>query len=144
MIRRATADDVEEIARLYERSFATLDFLPVLHTLDEHREWFTRQLAAHEGWVWDEDGVRGFIVLTESELMYLYLDVGWTGHGIGSELLDQAKRCRPGGFTLWTFQQNVGARHFYERHGLVPIEFTEGEGNEEKMPDVKYEWKPSV
>jgi ribosomal protein S18 acetylase RimI-like enzyme len=133
MIRRATADDVEEIARLYERSFATLEFLPVLHTLDEHRRWFTRQLAEHEGWVWDDEGIRGFIVLTEDELMYLYL-------GIGSELLDHAKRRRPGGFTLWTFQLNEGARRFYERHGLVPIEFTEGQGNEEKMPDVRYRW----
>jgi GNAT superfamily N-acetyltransferase len=142
MIRHATADDVEEIARLYERSFATLDFLPVLHTLDEHRCWFAKQLAEHEGWVWDDDGVRGFIVLTEDELMYLYLDVGWTGRGIGSALLDHAKRCRPDGFTLWTFQQNEGARRFYERHGLVPIELTEGERNEERTPDVRYEWKP--
>ncbi len=144
MIRPATADDVEEIAGLYERSFATLDFLPVLHTLDEHRVWFARQLADHEGWVWDEDGVRGFIVLPGDELLYLYLDVGWTGRGIGSELLDHAKLRRLGGFTLWTFQQNEGARRFYERHGLVPIEFTDGEGNEEKMPDVRYAWKPSA
>jgi GNAT superfamily N-acetyltransferase len=140
LIRLATAEDVEEIARLYERSFATLDFLPVLHTLDEHRYWFGKQVTEHEGWVWDEDGVRGFIVLTEDELMFLYLDVGWTGRGIGSRLLDHAKQRRPGGFTLWTFQQNDGARRFYERHGLVPIRFTEGEGNEEKTPDVQYRW----
>src|SRR3954464_15042268 len=132
MIRRATTDDVEEIAHLYERSFATLDFLPVLHTLEEHRQRFARQLTDHEGWVWDEDGVRGFIVLTENELMYLYLDVGWTGRGIGSALLDYAKRRRPGGFTLWTFQLNEGAASAYEPHGLVPIEFTGGGGNEEK------------
>jgi GNAT superfamily N-acetyltransferase len=144
MIRRTTTDDVEEIARLYERSFATLEFLPVLHTLDEHRQWVGRQRAEHEGWVWDEGGIRGFIVLTEDELMYLYLDVGWTGHGIGSALLDHAKHRRPDGFTLWTFQLNEGARRFYERHGLVPIEFTDGEGNEEKTPDVRYEWKPSA
>jgi ribosomal protein S18 acetylase RimI-like enzyme len=144
MIRPATPDDVEEIARLYERSFATLTFLPVLHTLDEHRQWFARQLAESEGWVWDDDGVRAFIVLTEDELMYLYIDVGWTGRGIGSELLDHAKRRRPAGFTLWTFQQNEGARRFYERHGLAPIEFTEGERNEERTADVRYAWKPSA
>jgi GNAT superfamily N-acetyltransferase len=143
LIRRATAD-VEEIARLYERSFATLDFLKMLHTLDEHRLWFAKQLSEHEGWVWDEDGVRGFIVLTEDELMYLHLDTGWTGRGIGSELLDHAKQRRPGGFTLWTFQQNEDARRFYDRHELAAIQFTDGEGNEEKMPDVRYEWKPSA
>ena len=144
MIRRATADDAEEIARLYERSFATLDYLPVLHTLDEHRQWFTRQLGEHESWVWDDEGIRGFIVLNDNELMYIYLDVGLTGRGIGTALLDHAKRRRPDGFTLWTFQQNEGARRFYDRHGLVPVEFTAGEGNEEKQPDVRYAWKSSA
>jgi ribosomal protein S18 acetylase RimI-like enzyme len=144
MIRRATTEDIEEIANVYERSFATLDYLPVLHTLDEHWHWFARQLAEHEAWVWDEDGVRGFSVLTEDELLYLYLDVGWTGRGIGSALLDHAKERRPDGFTLWAFQQNEGARRFYERHGLTAIEFTDGERNEERAPDVRYAWKPSA
>ena len=143
MIRRGTADDIDAIAELYDRSFRTLDFLPVLHTAEEHRAWFGRQFAEHEPWVWDEDGVRGFIVLTRDELMYLYLDTGWTGRGIGSRLLDHAKARRPDGFMLWTFQQNDGARRFYERHGLAAIEFTDGAGNEEKMPDVRYEWRPA-
>ena len=143
MIRRATEDDVEAIACLYERSFATLDYLPVLHTLDEHRFWFGKQLTDHEGWVWDEAGVRGFMVLTENELMYLYLDVGWTRRGIGTALLDHAKFRRPDGFTLWTFQQNEGARRFYERHGLTAIEFGDGSANEEGKPDVRYQWTSS-
>ena len=142
MIRRATSEDVDAVAELYDRSFRTLTFLPVLHTVDEHRVWFGKQFAEHEPWVWDEDGVRGFIVLTDDELLYLYLDLRWTGRGIGSALLDHAKARRPGGFTLWTFQQNDGARRFYERHGLRAIEFTDGSGNEEKTPDVKYEWRP--
>lgn len=78
MIRSATDDDVEEIARPYERSFAALDYLSVLHTLDEHRYWFGRQLAENEGCVWDEGRVRGFSVLTEAELMYLISTSG--GH----------------------------------------------------------------
>jgi GNAT superfamily N-acetyltransferase len=142
VIRRATAEDVDPIAEVYERSFATLTFLPVLHTLDEHRSWFARQLAEHDAWVWDEGGVRGFSVLSADVLMYLYLDVGWTGRGIGTRLLDVAKEQRPDGFTLWTFQQNEGARRFYERHGLRAVELTDGSGNEERVPDVKYEWRP--
>lgn len=142
MIRCATPEDVDAVAELYERSFATLTYLPVLHTIGEHRAWFRKQLAEHEGWVWDEGGVRGFILLTETELMYIYLDVGWTRRGIGSRLLEHAKERRPSGFTLWTFQQNVGARRFYERHGLRAIELTGGNGNEERVPDVRYEWRP--
>ena len=144
MIRRATADDVEAIARLYERSFATLDYLPVLHTLAEPRHWFARQLAGHEGWVWDDDGVRGLMVLAENTLTYIYLDVAWTGRGIGTALLDHAKLRRPGGFTLWTFQQNKGARRFHERHGPTAIEFGDGSSNEERTPDIRYAWKSSA
>jgi len=36
------------------------------------------------------------------------------------------------------------ARRFYEAHGATAVEFTDGEGNEEKTPDVRYEWKPSA
>jgi GNAT superfamily N-acetyltransferase len=144
VIRRATQEDVEAVALLYERTFAAMTYLPVLHTVDEHRSWFGKKFAEHEPWVWDEGGVRGFIVLTDDELLYLYLDLRWTGRGIGSALLDHAKARRPGGFTLWTFQQNDGARRFYERHGLRAIELTDGEGNEEKMPDVRYEWRDAA
>src|SRR4051794_31060875 len=142
MIRRATTDDVEEIAKLYERSFATLDYLPVLHTLDEHRRWFGRQLAEHEGWVWDQDGIRGFSVRPGDGLLSLPRDVGGPGRGTGPALPAHAKERRPEGFPLGTSQQNGGARRFYERYGLTAIEFTAGEGNEEKMPDVRYAWTP--
>ena len=43
---------------------------------------------------------------------------------------------------LWTFQQNARARRFYEERGFRAVEFTDGEGNEEKTPDVRYEWTP--
>ena len=142
MIRRAAAEDVDAIARLYERIFATMTYLPVLHTLDEHRGWLGARVADQEAWVWDEDGVRGYMLLGEDELLHLYLDVGWTGRGIGTQLLDLAKERRPHGFTLWTFQQNDGARRFYERHALRAVEFGDGSGNEEGVPDVKYEWRP--
>ena len=37
------------------------------------------------------------------------------------------------------FQANSGARRFYERRGFVAVEFTDGESNEERCPDVLYE-----
>jgi hypothetical protein len=42
MIRGARPGDVDAITELYERSFGTLTFLPMLHTLEEHRVWFGR------------------------------------------------------------------------------------------------------
>jgi hypothetical protein len=32
------------------------------------------------------------------------------------------------------------ARHFYSRRGFLDCEFTDGQGNEEKMPDLRMVW----
>jgi GNAT superfamily N-acetyltransferase len=64
------------------------------------------------------------------------------GEGVGSALLERVKLQRPGGFDLWTFQANKGARRFYERHGLEAVERTDGKRNEEQLPDVRYAWSP--
>jgi hypothetical protein len=49
----------------------------------------------------------------------------------------------PEGLQLWTFQSNVRAHKFYERHGFIAVETTDGSGNEEQAPDVRYVWTPS-
>jgi ribosomal protein S18 acetylase RimI-like enzyme len=143
VIRRATADDVEAVVDVFERISETMTYLPVVHTHEEHLAWFGARLSDREGWVWDEGGVRGYMLLGDGELMHIYLAPGWTDRGIGTQLLQLAKARLPGGFTLWTFQQNHGARRWYERHGLEAIEFGDGSGNEEGVADVKYAWRPS-
>jgi GNAT superfamily N-acetyltransferase len=143
VIRRAQRDDAEAIAGLFERSRATLTFLPALHTLEEHRAFFSRLVAEEEMWVAEADGaVAAFLVLGERTLDHLYVEPARTGSGLGTALLDHAKARRPDGFTLWTFQANDGARRFYERHGLQPVLLTDGEDNEERCPDVLYRWQP--
>jgi hypothetical protein len=66
------------------------------------------------------------------------------GKGIGSALLDLAKALRPRGFDLWVFEVNTPARRFYERHGLVELDRTDGSGNDERAPDCRYGWRPSA
>jgi ribosomal protein S18 acetylase RimI-like enzyme len=145
MIRGARPGDAAAIAELYERSFGSLAFLPTLHTLEEHRVWFGQLLAQREAWVWEREGaVLGFIVLGDATVEYLYVEPEMIGQGVGSALLDQAKARRPNGFSLWTFQQNHGARRFYERHGLRVIRLTDGQSNEEKAPDAMYAWRPAA
>ena len=143
MLRRATAEDGPEIAILFRRSFGTLTFLPTLHTPEEDRAHFGRIVAEQEVWVWEESGrILGFASLTEDELTNLYVDPDAHGRGVGGALLDRAKERRPDGFRFWVFQQNERARRFYERHGAVVIELTDGSGNEEREPDALYEWRP--
>jgi GNAT superfamily N-acetyltransferase len=142
MIRRATAADVEAIVSAFEPSFATLSFLPVLHTHEEHLAFFGRAVAESEVYVHEQDAIDGFAALAGDVLTHLYVAPEAFGRGIGSALLAEAKQQRPRGFTFWVFQENKRARRFYERRGCTAVRFTDGAGNEEQTPDVLYEWQP--
>ena len=80
----------------------------------------------------------GILVLDGDMVDQLYVEPGRTGRGIGSALLAVARRERPEGLRLWTFQSNAGAQRFYERHGFVAVRRTDGRGNEERAPDILY------
>lgn len=109
----------------------------------EVREWFADVvLPQREVWVAEDGGpLVGVLVLEDEWLDQLYVDPDHTGRGIGTELMAVAKAQRPTGLSLWTFQANVRARSFYERHGFRPTAATDGD-NEEGAPDVRYEWPP--
>ena len=139
MIRRADDADVEAVVAVFEPSFATLDFLPRLHTHAEHLAYFG---SLEEVYVYDDGRVRGFAALQADVLSHLYVAPDSFGAGIGAALLDEVKRRRPAGFELWVFQANKRARRFYEAHGCTAVRFTDGAGNEERTPDVLYEWRP--
>jgi GNAT superfamily N-acetyltransferase len=96
-----------------------------------------------ETWVADAGGtVVGVMVVKGDELSQLYLEPDWRGRGIGDLFVGLAKERSPRGLTLWTFQVNKPAHRFYERHGFVAVEYTDGSGNEEREPDVRYVWQP--
>ena len=140
MIRRATADDVEEIVAIFEPSFALLDFLPRLHTHDENLAFFGRCVCDGEAYVLG----RGFALLHGDRLTHLYVHPDELGTGVGHALFEHVTTLRPEGFGFWVFQQNERARRFYEAHGAEAVEFTDGSANEERTPDVRYAWKSSA
>jgi GNAT superfamily N-acetyltransferase len=115
---------------------------PPVHSDDEVRSWFEEVVLPHrEVWVAETGGaVIAMLVLDGEWVDQLYVKPGWTSTGVGSRLLGRAKERRPEYLQLWTFQANVGARRFYERHGFVAMDFTDGD-NEERAPDVRYEWR---
>lgn len=143
MIRDATSGDVESIVGVFERSFGTLAFVPKLHTHEEHLEHFERVVYRQDVFVVEEDGrIVGFLALEGDLGTFLYVEPDAHGAGVGSALFEQAQRARPEGFRFWAFQRNEKARAFYERRGCVAVDFTCGLANEEREPDVMYEWKP--
>lgn len=144
MIRRATPEDAEQVAKLFRRSYRTLDFLPVLHTPEEDREHLAKVIREQDVWVAEEDDrLAGFIALDGDLGTFFYVEPECHDRGIGSALFEMVCAARPGGFEFWVFQANERARRFYEKRGCVAVKFTEGEGNEEKTPDVLYRWTSS-
>ena len=112
------------------------------HTEEDVRGWFASiVLVEHEVWVAvAESRIVGIAVLRGDSLDQLYVHPAHQGHGIGSRLLEHARRQRRV-LRLSTFQSNQAARGFYERRGFRPIAFGDGTANEEGEPDVLYEWK---
>jgi hypothetical protein len=69
----------------------------------------------------------------------LYIEPGFCGRGIGTQLIQTALTTLARPIRLYTFEQNRSARRFYERHGFRAISFSDGRDNEERCPDVLYE-----
>jgi GNAT superfamily N-acetyltransferase len=107
------------------------------------RAYFASHIVVDcELWVAEQDGALAGILVLEGEFVdHLYVEPALTGRGIGSALLAVAKRERPAGLALWTFQANTGARRFYERHGFIEMRQTDGRDNEERAPDALYEYR---
>lgn len=146
--RTAKNDDVDSVVKILTES--RLEYLPYIvspHTLDEHQWWVREVLIPTGGVVLATINSRDVAVLATSLsegfgwIDQLYVAPGFISRGIGTALLSHAVSVLPKPIRLWTFQINHKAIRFYEHHGFVAIEFTDGENNEEKSPDVLYELK---
>jgi GNAT superfamily N-acetyltransferase len=145
-LRRATGADADIAAEVYLRArhHAVPEIPPMVHSDDDVRRWICSVLEEHEAWLAcaDDGTPLGLMVLEGDWVGQLYVDPAWTGHGLGTRLLELAKERRPGGLQLWTFESNVRAQRFYERNGFTVEDRTDGSGNEERAPDLRYVWRP--
>jgi GNAT superfamily N-acetyltransferase len=144
VLRHGRLEESDEIAAVFiaSRRDSVPAIPPLIHADDDVREWMLTQMrSARATWVGEADGrVVALMILQDGWIGHLYVDSDWTGLGIGSRLVALAKADQSA-LQLWAFQSNHGARRFYERHGFVAVEETDGSGNEERAPDVRYEWR---
>lgn len=141
-LRRAVFCDMDAVARLHRHVRSTcLPYLPDLHSPEEDLTFFYEEVFPRSAiWLGESgDELAGFAAVREDWLDHLYVAPSWHGLGLGSSLLHLAKRGRQR-LDLWVFQRNEQARRFYEHRGFRFVELTDGAGNEERMPDVRYRW----
>lgn len=145
-MRRGRAEEADELAKLmFEVRQHNIGAIPPsVHPLDDMRRWMrTVAFTDYDVWAADDGGrLVAFMALSRPDwLEHLYVEPASTGQRLGSRFVELAKSELGGSVQLWTFQSNAGARRFYERHGFVPVEWTDGD-NEEHAPDVRYLFSP--
>ena len=141
-VEKLTLDHVEQAANLHRVAGALIPgYDTMLHSADEyHRFYRDEVMLKDELWgIFVGSRLQGFIALLPGWIDHLYVDPAVHRAGIGSSLVRLAQE-QQSELRLYTFQSNVNARAFYEKHGFVIEELTDGERNEEKMPDITYHW----
>lgn len=115
-------------------------WMPRLHSHQEDVKICARLIQTTQVWVLEQDDlVTGFIAVEKGFVNSLYLAPDARGNGHGKALLDAAKRDADR-LELWVFQANPRAIRFYQREGFAEVERTDGQGNDEKLPDVRMAW----
>lgn len=143
VLRRARPEDAEAIAEVWLASFAAaLPTVRLAHTDDEVRGWIAEVVVGRlETWVAEARAeIVGLMTVNNGWIEQLYIRRDWWRRGLGRRFVELAKERSPGGLQLWCFQVNGPARRFYEANGFVVAEMTDGAGNEEREPDIRYEW----
>lgn len=144
--RSALPSDSGRIARLLIDVRLLMPYAPSVHADDEIRAWVSTSLVPSGGVVLAlaNDKCVGVMATARqpecSWITQMAVDPDHIGLGIGSALIAYAFRVLPQPIRLFTFQANAGARRFYERHGFRPIRLSDGQANEERCPDVLYEF----
>ena len=145
VVRRLSRGEMAQAARVHRAAFdERLPWLGGLHTPAEDLAYFRDQVFVKcEVWgAFDGADLIGFIAWREGWIDQLYVLPAAQRSGVGNALLAVATRAWSD-LSLWTFQRNTGACRFYEARGFVPEALTDGAGNEEREPDVRYRWRRS-
>jgi len=150
IIRSATDTDAEQVGSVYLSSRkAFVVFAPVAHTDDEVHDWVANSLIPSGGVSVavvqrSKDVVVGMMAVSRQPgvgwIDHLYLLPSVVRRGLGTRFIELAKESLGSPIRLYTFQQNLGARRFYERLGFRAIAFGDGSNNEEHCADILYEW----
>ena len=139
-IDAAGTRDAAACARILSDWRRETAWMPRIHGHEDDQDFLADLIA--RGWVSvvrDGAGLAGFMARDGGEIHALYIAASHRGRGLGHALLRQAKEARPT-LGLWTSQANRRAQAFYLREGFREVCRTDGAGNDDGLPDIRYEW----
>ena len=141
MLRAAQPLDANRAGAILSEFAERTPWMPRLHSQAEDIAFLDDMIT--RGWVTvagREAAVESFMACDGHNIQALYVAENARGHRLGSALLAHAQETAKE-LTLWTFEANERAQAFYEARGFRAVERTDGAGNDEKLPDIRYEWK---
>ncbi len=131
--RTATQADAEAVAHVYLASRKELvSFAPLVHSDEQVHQWIRKTLipTGQVTVVQQEGKIIGMMAVSVDEtanwLDHLYVHPHSVGRGIGTKLVERAKAVLGSPIRLYTFQANLRAIRFYERHGFKAIAYGDG------------------
>lgn len=130
----------DELVRMWRASFEHGVGVKDPHPIEGQLAYLREEvLPTHElHLAWQDGTLVGFVAANDESVAQLHVRVGHHRRGIGSHLLSLAKSESAGSLWLFTFQRNLIARRFYERHGFVAMAY--GFEPVWQLADVKYTW----
>ena len=140
-IRPATSEDARACGTIMQDWLDNTPWIPNLHTVEDTISFSrNRLIEKYDTYVAGEPTIGFISIEPDGDIAALYLDQNARSQGIGRQLLDLAKT-KYAQLELWVFQQNDRAVKFYEENGFVETRRTNGEKNDEKLPDIRMRWQ---
>ncbi|MEV8467117.1 GNAT family N-acetyltransferase [Fluviibacterium sp. DFM31] len=140
-LRDARPEDAPAMAEILTDWLTRTPWLPNLHTPQQNRAFCGKLIDQKAVTVAEQDQhVVGFLAQRAAEIDALYVAQGAWRQGIGHALLSAAK-AKHARLELWTFQANLEARAFYACEGFFELRRTDGQDNDEKLPDIRFAWE---
>lgn len=139
-LRPAHPLDAGRVAAILSDWVDETPWLPRVHTRGE--DLAHAGILIDRGWVRVAEvrgAVAGFLARDKAAIHALYVAQSARNQGIGSALLTDAQAATAR-LSLWTFEANTNAHRFYETAGFTLAERTDGAGNDENLPDRRYDW----
>jgi GNAT superfamily N-acetyltransferase len=145
-LRPFTNADIGALGKLFGAARASMQLFDEPYTTDEHTAYIAGLSIGCAITVAEvEDSLAGFLSFTGKpgaavgEISHLFVHPDHQGQGVGAKLLDDAITRHGPPLHLWVFEANTRARALYESRGFFMTDRTDGSGNDEKLPDMRYD-----